>query len=177
MSWKNGVDLVAIPEGADQPSLIVHFAEAVTTPRGTAPAGMVLIQDNPAEAPKLMGFVSSEKAIAEYFGPGIFTGTPFEQAPALVGDIQITAEGDTAQSRIEINDFVIECRLVGLGELEYHLREPQEGIPFHQSVVERIATQTELTLNGQPIAHTLPPVGISGGAPAVFAPSGIYARP
>ena len=59
MSWEGGVDLVAVTApGLEMPNVIVHVARMVHTPVGSAPAGSVLWQPDPAAAPVVCGFVS-----------------------------------------------------------------------------------------------------------------------
>ena len=103
MSWEGGVDLVAVTApGLEMPNVIVHVARMVHTPVGSAPAGIVLWQPDPAAAPVVCGFVSSDPAVAAYFGPNIFAGTPFEHAPALDAKIEITSGPDSCSARVEV---------------------------------------------------------------------------
>lgn len=177
MSWEGGVDLVAATtKGAAQPNLILHVARMVHTPVGSAPAGMVLFQPDPAKPPMVMGFVSPRKDVGAYFGPKIFAGTPFEKAPVLEAKIEITVEGGAARSRIEVGGHVFETRLEKLGGLEKIERAPGGATPFFQQGLEAVAGAVKVTVDGKPVEVTVPPVGISGGPAAVFAPAGLYSR-
>lgn len=77
------MDLLGIYNGASEPDLIVHVAEMVHTPVGSAPSGMILIHPDPEAPPELVGFISPVPAVGAYFGPRIFAGTPFEEAPVM----------------------------------------------------------------------------------------------
>jgi len=177
MSWEGGVDLVAATqEGLAMPNVIVHVARMVHTPQGSAPSGMVFWQPDPAAPPAIMGFVSHSPAAGSYFGPHIFGGTPFEQAPVLDATIEIETGPGRASSRVKTGDFLFEVEMTGLGSLEHISRAPAGMTPFTQNVVEAIASSVSLKVNGSPVTIMVPPVGISGGPAAVFAATGIYAR-
>ncbi len=177
MSWEQGVDLVAATAGnLPMPNLIFHVASMVHTPVGSAPSGMILFQPNPASQPTIMGFISTNLDVAAYFGPHIFAGTPFENAPTLLAKIEVATSGDTATARITIANNLFETRLTGLRALEQVNREPSGMPPFFQQALEAPASAATLSLNGVNIPFTLPPIGISGGAPAVWSPAGIYSR-
>ncbi len=179
MSWSDGVDLVAVTApGLPMPNVIVHFARMVHTPVGSAPAGMIFIPDaaNPAQ-PRVMGFVSTNAAVGAYFGPRIFAGTPFENAPVLLGAIDITLSlaQKKATVRISVADLVIESTLSNLGELQLADR-PAGNLPFGEHAIEARATAAQVTVNGQPLAFILPPTGMSGGPAAAYSATGFYAR-
>lgn len=176
MSWEGGVDLVAVTGGASQPNIIVHVARMVHTPVGSAPSGMVLIQADPESAPAVMGFVSGDEKVGAYFGPHIFAGTPFEKAPVLPASIAIESDGASCTATVEVAGKTIVSRLSGLGSLEAINRAPAAMPPFAQMALESVASTAELTVDGQPLALTIPPVGISGGPAAVWSPAGIYCR-
>ncbi len=177
MSWIDGVDLVAVTDAAmEMPNVIVHLAGLVTTPVGAAPSGMVLWMPDPSAGPAIMGFVSGDLAVGAYFGPNIFAGTPFEQAPVLEAQITIERGEDYVNARIETGGHVIETRLSGLQSGELIAREPGEMTPFAQQGVEHRATTAQLWVDGIEQSILVPPVGITGGPAAVFAPCGIYAR-
>lgn len=176
MSWVGGVDLVGMTEGAEQPNYIIHVASWVTTPLGSGPAGMILIQPDPSGPPELMGFISSNPETGAYFGPKIFAGTPFENAPVLEADISVDSTPDSVTSRIKIGDQEIVCVLSKLGELEKIEREPGAMTPFSQQGLEAPAGEAKLTINGKEVPVTVPPIGITGGPGAVSTPAGIYAR-
>ena len=91
MSWEGGIDLVAVTSpDLQMPNVIVHLGRMVNTPVGNAPSGMVLWQPDTTGMPAVMGFVSTNAEVGKYFGPNIFAGTPFEEAPALNATIEIT---------------------------------------------------------------------------------------
>ena len=137
---------------------------------------MVLYQPVPDEMPMVMGFVGACSQQGAYFGPHIFAGTPFEQAPVLSAEITVTTSEGCACSRIEVAGQVFEVELSELGPLELIDRAPGGMTPFSQRVMEAVAGSAKVLLDGQELPVLLPPVGLSGGAPAVFAPTGFYGR-
>ena len=178
MSWEGGVDLVAttIP-GAEQPNVIVHIARMVHTPLGSAASGMVFYQPDPSAAPAFMGFVSTDPQIGAYFGPNIFAGTPFENAPVLEAQIEVfTSLPGGVGCRVTIEGFEIETRLSNLAALELVERPFGAPLPFVQQGIEAAANQISLRLNGEDIPIDFLPVGLSGGACAVWSPTGVYSR-
>lgn len=178
MSWEGGVDLVATTiAGAQQPNVIVHVARQVHTPLGSAASGMVFYQPDPAAAPLFMGFISEDTQIGAYFGPNIFAGTPFESAPVLPAKIEIFSTlPDSVGCKIAIEGFEIETRLGGLGALELIERPLGQPLPFVQQGTEAAASQLSLKVNGASVPIFPIPVGLSGGACAVWSPTGVYAR-
>jgi len=176
MSWEGGVDLVALAPGASQPTIIVHVARLVHTPVGSAPSGMILLQTDPQAQPEVMGFVSADPVVGRYFGPRIFAGTPFENAPVLDASIEIAVADDAVSAIVQVAGRRLVSTLSGLGALESIIREPAAMPPFRQMVVEAPAARAELTIDGEPVAIVLPPFGITGGPPAVWSPTGIYCR-
>ncbi len=177
MSWEGGADLcAATEEGLAMPNVIVHVARMVHTPVGSAPAGMIFWQPDPKGPPAIMGFVSPDPAVGAYFGPHIFAGTPFEQAPVLVADITITNAAGSASSLVKVGDFTFEVAMTELGALEHISRAPGGMTPFTQDVLEAVAGATTLKVNGAAVSILVPPVGISGGPASVFAAAGLYAR-
>ncbi len=176
MSWTGGVDLVGLCNGAEQPNIIVHVARMVHTPVGSAPSGMILIQSDPSAAPELMGFVSSDPAVGAYFGPKIFAGTPFENAPVLDATISVVEGAGSVTSTIEVAGKEIVCVLSGLSDLEKIDREPGGMTPFFQQGLEAAASQASLEVDGVKIDLVIPPVGITGGPGAVSSPAGVYGR-
>lgn len=177
MSWEAGVDLVGLTDASlAQPNVIVHVARVVHTPVGSAPAGMIFWQPDPGAAPVVVGFVSSNPAVGAYFGPKIFAGTPFEQAPVLDAEIVIRGEGETASARVVVGGHVFEVALAGLGDAELISRDPAATAPFFQQGLERVASSATLVVDGNPVEVTVPLIGISGGPAAVFSPNGLYAR-
>jgi len=106
MSWDGGIDLVAVTSpdlsaggSAQMPNVIVHLGRMVNTPVGNAASGMILWQPDPAAMPAVMGFVSTNETVGKYFGPNIFAGTPFEQAPVLNATFDIQIGADTATAK------------------------------------------------------------------------------
>lgn len=176
MSWEGGADLVALSnENMPMPNIIVHIARMVHTPVGSAPSGMILIPDETG-MPKVMGFVSTDKTVGDYFGANIFAGTPFENAPTIIGDIKVETDfPNSAKVTIKIEGYEIISEFSDFGELERVSRQ-SPNLPFHDDSIEAAAKNVKLTVNGERISIILPPVGMSGGAPAVFSPTGIYSR-
>lgn len=177
MSWEAGVDLIAkTSEEIEMPNVIVHVARMVHTPVGSAPGGMLFWQPDTAAAPLVFGFVSSDQAVADYFGKHIFAGTPFENAPSIIGRIIIDITRDQATARVEIPGFVFESDLSDFADQAMIQRDPLPTAPFYQQGLEAAASHACLKVNGEKIALTIPPVGITGGPCAVFSACGIYAR-
>lgn len=177
MSWEGGVDLVACTQaGLAMPNVIVHLARIVHTPVGSAASGMIFFQPDPAAAPLVMGFVSHNPEVGRYFGPKVFAGTPFEQAPVLDARIEIDVSATHVAASVTAGGHVLRSRLEGLRELGLIQRAPGGMTPFHQQGLEAVASSARLWVDGNEISIIVPPVGISGGPAAVFAPTGIYAR-
>lgn len=180
MCWEGGVDLVAMSEGASVPNVIVHLARVVHTPLGSTPAGIVVLPnwDDVAAPPRVMGFVASDARIGAYFGPQIFAGTPFENAPVLAAQIEVTIGNNAATARVVVGEITIETHLLELSEAYKVAREAGENnaLPFFQQGIERIASHAEIRVNGQAHLLTVPPVGLSGGPAAVVATCGLYGR-
>lgn len=176
MSWEGGVDLLGLCNGASEPNVIVHVARMVHTPVGSAPAGMILLQTDPNSPPELMGFVSSDPQVGAYFGPKIFAGTPFENAPVLDAAITIAEENGTVTSTVVVGGKTIVCKLSSLGNLAAIDRDPGGMTPFFQQVLEANSQEASVTVDGQLLDLTVPEKGLSGGAGAVFTPAGIYSR-
>jgi hypothetical protein len=178
MAWEGGVDVCGTTrEGLTAPNVILHVARIVHTPAGSAPSGMVLWQPDPAGSPSLAGFVSASNEVGSWFGPNIFAGTPFEDAPCLESRIEIRTDlPDGVAGRIEVGGHVLEVRLEGLGALEWMHREPTEATPFRQSGPEAAAVNVSFTVDGESVALNVPGTGVQGGPGAVWAPVGIYAR-
>lgn len=178
MSWEGGVDVCgATREDAGAPNVILHVARLVHTPVGSAPSGMVLWQPEVDGAPSLAGFVSASAEVGAWFGPHIFAGTPFEDAPCLPARIDISMDlPGQVGSRIEVGGHVFEVTLTGLGETVWAHREPAEATPFLQAGPEAAAGRVTLRVDGAEVPLHVPAKGISGGPGAVWAPTGIYAR-
>jgi hypothetical protein len=178
MSWEGGVDLVATTiAGAEQPNVIVHIARMVHTPLGSAASGMVFYQPDPSAAPAFMGFVSTDPQIGAYFGPNIFAGTPFENAPVLEAQIEVFASLPSGVGcRVRIPGFEIETTLSALGPLELVERPFGVPLPFVQQGIEAAAAQFRVRINNDTIPVYPLPVGLSGGPCAVWSPTGVYSR-
>lgn len=179
MAWEGGVDLVALTQpGLAMPNVIVHVARIVHTPVGSAPSGMICWQPDPNAAPAVVGFISQDPNVGKYFGPKIFAGTPFENAPVLAAKIEVDsarAPGDVSAT-VTVGNFVFKTSLKGLRPTELINRPPAAMSPFWQQGGEAAAASASLTVNGQEVKVIVPPTGISGGPAAVWSPCGIYAR-
>lgn len=175
MNWEGGVDLVALSnENMPMPNVIVHFARMVHTPVGSAPSGMILLPDETG-VPKVMGFVSTDKTVGDYFAKNIFAGTPFESAPTIVGDISVETNADSAKATIKIEGYEVVLELSELGELN-RVNRQSPNLPFHDDSLEIAAGKVKLTVNGEEFSVIVPPIGMSGGPAAVFSPAGTYSR-
>lgn len=177
MSWEGGVDLVAVTSpDLQMPNVIVHLGRMVNTPAGNAPSGMVFWQPDPQALPVVMGFVSTDPEVGKYFGPHIFAGTPFENAPVLDAKFDIRIHADHAIARVETAGHVFEVEMSDFSEPYLIDRAPSAMPPFHQQGVEIHARKASLKVDGQPVNIIVPPVGISGGPASVVSPNGVYAR-
>jgi hypothetical protein len=158
MAWEGGVDLVAVTDPSlEQPNIIVHIARIVHTP-------------------VVMGFVSEDSKVGAYFGPKIFAGTPFEQAPSLQAKISVTTSAVSATSRIEVAGYVFEIEMSDLDQQHIISREPGGFTPFTQQGIEAKPGKVTMKVDGEPVTIYIPEVGITGGPGAVVAPAGVYAR-
>ncbi len=177
MSWEGGIDLAAVTSpDLQMPNLIVHLGRMVNTPVGSAASGMVLWQPDANANPAVMGFVSTDAEVGKYFGPNIFAGTPFEQAPVLNATIDIEITADKATSKCVVGDYTFEVEMSDFTEPYLINREPAAMPPFHQQGVEIHARKVSLKINGEVINIIVPPVGITGGPACVVSPNGVYAR-
>ncbi len=176
MTWEGGVDLVALSnENISMPNVIVHVARMVHTPVGASPSGMILLPDE-SGMPKIIGFVSGDQAVGDYFGANIFAGTPFETAPTIIGEIKIeTDPPHSATATIKIEGCEIVLELSELGELT-RVNRQSPNLPFHEDALESAAGLVSLTVNGEKMSVIVPPVGMSGGAAAVYSATGTYSR-
>ncbi|MBL0358876.1 MAG: hypothetical protein IPP72_19305 [Chitinophagaceae bacterium] len=177
MSWEGGVDLVAVtsPE-LQMPNVIVHLGRMVHTPVGSAASGMIFWQPDPAAMPAVFGFVGTDETVGKYFGPNIFAGTPFEQAPVLNASIDIDITADKATAICKTGDYIFEVELSEFSDPYLINREPGTMPPFYQQGVEIHAGKATLKVNGEAVNIIIPPVGISGGPASVVSPNGVYAR-
>ena len=176
MNWEGGVDLAALTvENAPMPNVIVHVARMVHTPVGSAPSGMILLPDASGTT-QIMGFVSSDKQVGDYFAAHIFAGTPFENAPTILGEINIEIDfPDSAKASISVKNYEIVLELSELAALERVSRQ-SPNLPFHDDSLEAAAGRVKLTVNGAELSVIVPPVGLSGGAAAVYSAAGFYSR-
>jgi hypothetical protein len=179
MSWEGGVDLVASTiAGATAPNLIVHVARIVHTPIGSTPAGMVLFQPDLAQPPLFMGFIATDLQVGNYFAPKIFADTPFAAAPTLPAKIIVDSSElpNAVSAHILISGYEIEVEFSHLANLASIDRAIGAPLPFSQQGLEAAATKVSVKINAQEIAVHLLPMSMTGGAAAVWSPSGIYAR-
>lgn len=181
MCWEGGVDLVALSApNLPMPNVIVHLARIVHTPLGSTPAGLVMLPDfdDVAAPPRVMGFVAGDATIGAYFGPKIFAGTPFEGAPVLAAQIEVTSENDSATATVSVNGVTIKVTLSELSAAYKVDRNAGDGndLPFFQQGVERSAGSAQIWVDGQEHLLTVPPIGLSGGPAAVVANCGLYGR-
>ena len=177
MSWEGGVDMVALtsPE-LQMPNVIVHLGRMVNTPVGNATAGMLFWQPDPQDVPLVFGFVCNDPKAGAYFGPQIFAGTPFENAPVLKAEIDIQINETSARATCTTGDYTFEMEMSDFSEPYLINRAPAAMPPFYQQGVEIHARKVSLKINGEPISIIIPPVGISGGPASVVSPNGVYAR-
>ncbi|MFN8288866.1 MAG: hypothetical protein U0U70_01290 [Chitinophagaceae bacterium] len=177
MSWEGGVDLAAVTSpDLQMPNVIVHLGRIVHTPVGSAPSGMIFWQPDPKGMPAVFGFVGTDEKVGSYFGPNIFAGTPFENAPVLNATIDIQISDGKAISKCVVGDYTFEVEMSDFSEPYLIDRKPAAMPPFYQQGVEMHARKVSLKVNGELINIIVPPVGISGGPAAVVAPNGVYAR-
>jgi hypothetical protein len=177
MSWEGGVDLVALTSADLQmPNVIIHLGRMVHTPVGSAPSGMILWQPDPNAMPLVFGFVGTDETVGAYFGPKIFAGTPFENAPVLKAEIDIHFENGNAYAKCITGDFTFEMEMGDLSAPYLIDRKPSAMPPFYQQGVEQHARKVNLKVNGKTVDIIIPPVGISGGPASVVSPNGVYAR-
>ena len=175
MSWEGGVDLVALSnEKIEMPNVIVHLARMVHTPVGSAPSGMILLP-NEDGTPKIMTFVSTNFEVGNYFASNVFAGTPFENAPTVVGEINVSIAEDLAEVTLKIEGFNVNLKLSNLGELT-RVNRKSPNLPFNDDSLEAEARTVELTINGIVTPVIVPPMGMSGGPAAVYSATGVYSR-
>ena len=177
MSWEGGIDLVAVTSpDLQMPNVIVHLGRMVNTPVGNAASGMIFWQPDPNAAPAVMGFVSTDATVGAYFGPNIFAGTPFENAPVLSATFDITINETSAYAKCVVADHTFEVEMTDFSAPYLIDRKPSAMPPFYQQGVEITASKVTLKINGGEIDIIVPPVGISGGPASVVSPNGVYAR-
>jgi len=177
MSWEAGVDLVAVTSpDLQMPNVIVHLGRMVNTPVGNAPSGMIFWQPDTNAMPLVFGFVGTDATVGAYFGPNIFAGTPFEQAPVLDASIDIQIGETSAYAKCVTGDYTFEVEMSEFSDPYLIDRQPSAMPPFYQQGVEIHAKKATLKVNGETIDIIIPPVGISGGPASVVSPNGVYAR-
>jgi len=177
MSWEGGVDLVALTKpDLQMPNVIVHLGRMVDTPVGSAPSGMIFWQPDTNAMPLVFGFVGTDAKVGAYFGPNIFAGTPFEQAPVLNATIDIKINETSAYANCVTSGYTFEVEMSDFSAPYLINRVPAAMPPFYQQGVEIHAQKATLKVNGESINLIIPPVGISGGPASVVSPNGIYAR-
>jgi hypothetical protein len=177
MSWEGGIDLVAVTSpDLQMPNVIVHLGRMVNTPVGNAASGMILWQPDTAGMPMVMGFVSTDKTVGNYFGPNIFADTPFEQAPVLDATIEINITGTSAYAKCVTGGHTFEVEMSDFSDPYLIDRKPSAMPPFYQQGVEIHAKKATLKIDGEAIDIIVPPVGITGGPASVVSPNGVYAR-
>ncbi|HEX7897835.1 MAG TPA: hypothetical protein VF950_08755 [Planctomycetota bacterium] len=177
MSWEGGVDLAAgtRPDLA-VPNALVRVARVAHTPLGSAPAGLLVWQPDPHGHPAVAGFVCPDPAIGAWFGPNLFRGTPFEDAPALPAVIEIDVRlPDAVAAKVTVGGHVFEVTLTDLGPAGA-VNRPPGLMPFAQQGVEARAGSASLKVDGQAIAIHVPALGMSGAPGACWSPVGLYAR-
>ncbi|MCP5536387.1 MAG: hypothetical protein H7A51_09160 [Akkermansiaceae bacterium] len=176
MSWDSGVDLAAQIDGNEGSMILVHVAAMVHTPVGSAPSGMVMIQESADAAPSVIGFVSSNPSVGAYFGPNIFAGTPFEHAPVLDASIEVNKGVGSCSATVTIGGTVIKVVMDQLGDTIRANRAAGEHSPFAQQALERAAGNASVTINGEAKMITIPPAAEGAPPSAAFTPAGIYSR-
>jgi hypothetical protein len=176
MSWEGGVDLACMTKpGLTQPNLILHVARVVHTPVGSSPSGVVLWQPDVAAPPVVFGFVGENPTVGAYFGPHIFAGTPFEQAPALPAKITVEVMPTSATSRIEVGGHVFTVTMTGLTP-PLVVDRAAGPMPFRQQGLESAAATVAVTIDGKPVEVIVPPSDAQHPPSAVLSQTGIYLR-
>ena len=98
----------------------------------------LLINPDNKEMPDLFGFICEDEELGKYYGPKIFKGTPFENAPVLVAKITMNIDfPNSISTKIEVAGHVIELELSNFDEAQFYHREG--GMPFTQNVVEAVS--------------------------------------
>lgn len=175
LSWHDGVDAMLKPTpDSPMPHVLVHVARMTNTPWGMAPGGMLLINPELKEVPDFFGFICADEELGRYYGPKIFMGTPFEQAPVYKADISITGNfpGNLVVT-IETAGHLVELELSDFDPAVFYERVPFP-MRFHQKVIEAAAKSATFKFDGKIIGGQLPSTGIGAGLPACYSPAGIY---
>lgn len=177
MSWEGGIDVAGVTDASyKMPNIIFHVASMVNTPVGKAPSGMILYRPDTLQPPVVMGFVSSNKIVGDYFGPKIFAGTPFEKAPTVIATFDIKYDDKGATAKVVAGGHTFECTMSDLGKPYLINRAMGSPMPFAQQGVERSAGKTTLKVDGKEVSLIVPPVGLGGGPGAIVSVNGVYAR-
>lgn len=174
LSWFDGIDAMLKPSpDAPLPNVLVHVARVTKTPLGMSPGGMLLINPDNKEIPDLFGFICEDEDLGKYYGPKIFKGTPFENAPVLKASITMNIDfPNKVSTRIETAGHLIELELSNFDVAQFYNRIG--GMPFTQNVIEALAHKAVFKFDEKILEGDLPADGIGGGLPAVYSPAGIY---
>jgi len=175
LSWHDGIDAMLKPTpDAPLPNVLIHTARIVNAPPGVCQAGMILINPDNKPTPDFFGFVTEDPVIGKYYGPRIFKGTPFENAPVVKAKITSVVEyPDRVYTKIKTEKHVIELELTQFEPAKFCDR-PANPFAFHQYVVEAQAKKAIFKFDGKVIPGELPSSGIAGGPAACYAPTGLY---
>ncbi len=175
LSWTDGVDALLKPSAdAPLPHVLIHVAAITSTPWGMAPGGMLLINPELKEMPDFFGFICADEELGKYYGPKIFKGTPFENAPVYKADIKVEVKfPGNVYARIEVDGHLCELEMNSFDEAKYYNRDPFP-MPFRQNVVEARAASATFKWDGRIIGGELPETGIGSGLPACYSPNGMY---
>jgi hypothetical protein len=179
VSWAEGVDLVAATNPrSTRPNIMVRAARIVHTPVGSAPCGMIVFQPTFSQPPLLMGFISTDIQIGNYFATSIFADTPFASSPTLAAKIVIdtTHLPNSVSAHILVDGHEIETEFSNLGNLTSIDRVAGSPQPFAQQGLESAAKNVSLKIDGESIDLHLLPMSMTGSAAAVWSPAGIYTR-
>jgi hypothetical protein len=177
MAWEGGMDVAGVTDkNYKMPNVIFHVANMVSTPVGKSASGLILYRPDTLKAPQVMGFVSTNKTVGDYFGPKIFAGTPFEKAPTVMATFDIKYDDKVATAIVIAGGHTFECTMTDLGKPNLINRAVGSPMPFYQQGVERTAGKTVLKVDGKEVTLFIPPVGLGGGPGAVVSVNGVYAR-
>ncbi len=175
LNWTDGVDAMLKPtDDAPLPHVLVHVANMTSTPYGIAPGGMLLINPDLKEVPDFFGFICADEELGKYFGPKIFKGTPFEEAPVFKADIKIEINfPGNVVVKISVAGHLCELELSHFDAARYYNRDPFP-MPFRQNVVEAKANSATFKWDGRILGGELPSTGLGTGLPACYSPTGMY---
>jgi len=174
LAWHDGVDAMLKPTAdSPLPNVLIHVGRMVNTPLGICKGGMILINPENKEIPDFFGFVAEDEEIGKYYGPKIFKGTPFENAPVYKAEFTFNIDfPNKVATKVEVDGHTIELELTEFDNAIYYDRPG--GMPFHQNVIEAKAHKAVFKFDGKVIEGELPPEGLAGGLPACYAPTGLY---